>query len=380
MVRPSAQRSRSVFAPVAALSFNAKQFDDCRDFLVKRSADTESIPIVDEAQLLMSVDGRITENKYRFNAIGFSALSNALCSGLNGVFNELAGESRGLYTLNADSNDVATAVGIYNAVLKSRFDLIRERTLLVNHREKTIDGFLGLEHRLLDNTVFFNMVADEIQTKQQSAEFYRAEIIGRELRIYYLDAKTKRHDLYVDPRHIFAGGWYFSNREDTGFAIRAALCVMTKFGAAIESKKKGFHMRHTGADLVGRTAGMISKIAEQEIDMSVVAKNVSRLASTSLNLSDSKKSLDAVTANWAGYLARFKVSREDARQICKNAAMVGADIDPRNPIDVYTREVMNSRTLYDMFCAILRYSRNQYHTTRDALQSAAMQLLIPTNS
>ena len=377
MVRPAAQQSRSVFAPVAALSFNAKQYDECRDFLAARSAQTESIPIVDEAQLAMAADGRVAENNYRFHAIGFAAVSNALSSGLNSVFNELAGETRGKYSVSVDNGDLATAASVYNAVLRSRFEFLRERTLLVNHREKTIEGFLGLEHRLIDNTVFFNMVADEIQAKQPAAEFYRAEVLGREFRVYYIDTKTKRNDIYVDPRHIFAGGWYFSNREDSGFAMRAALCVMTKFGPAVENRYRGMNVRHTGADLLGRAAVMISKSIEREIDMSVIAKNVNRLMSTSLNFSDSKAALDAATENWIEYLGRFKIARDDARQVCKNAAMVGADLDPRNPIDVYTREVMGSRSLYDMFCSILRYSRNQYHTTRDALQSAAMQLLIP---
>lgn len=379
MVRPSAQQSRSVFAPVQALAFNSAQFQDCRDFLTRLSADTESIPIVDEAQLTLSADGRIAENNYRFNAIGFAAVANTLSAGLNSVFNELVGEARGNYSVSRDSGDVATAVSVYNAVLRSRFELLRERTVLVNHRNKTVEGFLGLDHRLLDNSIFFNMVADEMQSKQPAAEFYRAELIGRELRIYYIDTKTKRNDIYVDPRHIFAGGWHFANREDSGYAMKAALCVMTKFGPAIENRKKGYQVRHTGADLLGRAALMISKTADRRMDMDVVAKNVNRLVATSLNFSDSKAVLDAATENWIDYLGRFKINRESAKQICKNAAMVGADIDPRNPIDVYTREVMNARSLYDMFCSILRYSRNQYHVTRDALQSAAMKLLIPNS-
>jgi hypothetical protein len=154
---------------------------------------------------------------------------------------------------------------------------------------------------------------------------------------------------------------------------------MTKFGPAIESYKRGFRIRHTGADLIGRAASMISKTVEREIDMETVAKNINRLTATSLNFSDSKPALDAAIDNWIGYLCRFKITKEDAKQICKNAAMVGADLDPRNPIDVFTRESMNARSLYDMFCSILRYSRNQYHISRDVLQSTAMQLLIPNS-
>jgi hypothetical protein len=375
--RPTASRSRSVFAPVTALSFNSAQKDDCRQFLAQRAADTECVPIVDEAQLVMAADGRIAENGYRFNAIGFSAVANAMISGLNPVFNDLTGESRNSFKTSLSSGDLATAVSIYNMALKARFDNLRERTLLVNHREKTVDGFLGLEHRMLDNAVFFTMGADELESRQPDSVFYRAELIGRELRLYFVDNKTKRNNLYHDPRHIFAAGWYFSNREDSGLAVRASLCVTTKFGAAVASKSSSSAVRHTGADLIGRAAIMIGKLSEEIVDMDAVARGVSRLASTSLNYSESAKSRDAAMSQLVERLGRFKISRDDARQICKNAATVGADLDPRNPMDLYSREVLASRTMYDLFCSILRYSRNQYHTTRDLLQSAAMEILLP---
>lgn len=377
MVRPTAPKSRSVFAPVVALAFNSAQQEDCKHFLSQRASDTECIPIVDEAQLVMSADGRVAESGYRFNAIGFAAVANAIISGLNPVFNDLAGEARNAFKTSFSSGDLATAVSIYNMLLKARFENLRERTLLVNHREKTIDGFLGLEHRMLDNAVFFTMAADELDARQSSAVFYRAELIGRELRLYFIDSKTKRNNLYPDSRHMFASGWYFSNREDAGLAARAALCVMTKFGAAIEPKSRGSAVRHAGADLIGRAAIMIGKLVDNTIDMDAVARGVNRLSTTSLNLSDSTKARELAMSQLVEYLGRFKISREDGRNICKNAAAVGADIDPRNPADLYSRDVLSSRTMYDLFCSVLRYSRNQYHTTRDLLQSAAMEILLP---
>jgi hypothetical protein len=366
-----------VFAPVPALSFSADQVDDCKNFLAQRSSDTECIPVVDEAQLFMAADGRIAENGYRFNAIGFAAVSSALISGLNAVFNDLTGESRNAFKASISSGDLSTAVSIYNMLLKARFENLRERTLLVNHREKTIEGFLGIDHRMLDNSVFFSLAAEELSARQEGATFYRAELIGRELRLYFIDSKTKRNNLYRDPRHMFAGGWYFSNREDSGLAIRAALCVLTKFGAAIEPKSRTSAVRHTGADLVGRAAIMIGKMVERAVDMDAVARGVHRIAGMSLNYSDSTKLREAAMEQWMNYLGRFKVPREDARQICKNAAVVGADVDPRSTLDLYSREVMTSRTVYDLFCSILRYSRNQYHTTRDLLQGVAMEILLP---
>lgn len=376
--RPApAHKLRSVFATVQTATFNSVQFDACREFLGRRSADTEAIPIVDEQQLLMSANGSLAENGYRFNAIGFSAIANALVNGLNGVFNELAGETRYRFASSAANGDLTAAVSIYNMVMRARFDSLRERTLLVNHKDKTIEGFLGLDHRMLDNAVFLNLVSETAVDKQPGAEFYRAEIIGRELRIYYADTKTKRRDLYVDPRHTFAGGWYFSNREDTGFAIRASACLLTKFGAALDAGKKKAHVRHTGADLTGRVAMLVSKTLEQNLDMELIGRGVQRAVNTSLGFSPSKTVLDAATNHWMNYLMKRRVGKEDARQICKNAAVVGSDLDARDPIEVYTKEAMTNRNMYDLFCSTLRYSRNQYHTTRDLLQGVAMELLLP---
>ena len=83
----------SIFAPVPAFAFTAAQFDDCKEFLATRAANTEIVPVVDEAQLSMTADGRLRETGYRFNAIGFAALANSLSSGLNVMFTELSGEN-----------------------------------------------------------------------------------------------------------------------------------------------------------------------------------------------------------------------------------------------------------------------------------------------
>jgi hypothetical protein len=368
---------RSVFAPVPAFSFSASQFEECRNFLEARSASTESVPVVDEAQLVMAADGRITESGYRFNPIGFRALSSVLSVGLSQLFNELSGENvRQLKTLGK-ATDIAAAVSVYNTTLRVRFDALRERNLLVNHRERTIEGFLGLDHRMLDNSVFLETVRNELHDKQPAAEFFRAELLGRELRLYFIDPTSRRTDIYTDPRHTFAAGWYFSNREDTGNAIRASTCLYTKFGVALSSPGSGGRLNHTGADLVGRTAVLAGKVSERVIDMNFVAQRTRALTSLSLEFSDDRASMEAANEKWLSYLMKFKIPREDAKQIIKNTTTVGADIEARDVMDVFTKEVLRTRTAYDLFCSILRCSRGHYHTLRDQLQTTALQILLP---
>ncbi len=369
--------TRSVFAPVPAFAFSAQQLEDCRNFLSTRTANTESVPIVDESQLLMRADGRIAESGYRFNAIGFRALASGLSAGLAQLFNELSGENvRHIKMLGRDT-DIAAAVSVYNTTLRVRFEALRERNLLVNHKEQAIEGFLGLDHRLLDNSVFFEIVLNELTAKQPTAEFFRAELLGRELRLYFIDPATRRSDIHPNSRHTFAAGWYFANREDTGNAIRGNTCLYTKFGVAVEPAGAGARLSHTGADLAGRTAILVSRAADRAIDMSAVAKRVTELMRVSLDFSDDKTTMDAAHEKWLTYLVKFKISRDEAKQLLKTAALVGSDLETRDVLSVYTKEVLRTRTVYDLFCSLLRCSRSQYHVLRDQLQSTALRILLP---
>jgi hypothetical protein len=377
---PVVQNARSVFAPVTVLAFPPAQFESCGAFLSARTADTERVPLADAGQLIMAADGRIAETGYRFNAIGFAAVANALMPGLVGVFNDLSGEARNRHIESADSGELAAAVSIYNTALRSRFETMRERVLLVDHRAKTIDGCLSIEHKMLDNAAFYSNIFEELTAAQPNARFHRAEVTGRELRVYYLDAKSRRTDIYQDPRHLFAGGWYFSNREDAGLALRATNCLFTKFGSAVGAKNKSSHMRHIGADFFGRAAVLIRGAANLAIDMHDVAKAVQRINAISLNFSEDRAAFNKTVQHWCTYLAQFKIGRDAARHICRNAAVVGCDISPRSPVEAYMQDTLASRTLYDLFCATLRYSKNQYHTIRDLLQGAAMQMLFPPQS
>jgi hypothetical protein len=253
-----------------------------------------------------------------------------------------------------------------------------ERSLLVNHKEQAIEGFLGLDHRLLENSTFLNIVTNELFDKQPNAEFSRAELVGRALRLYFINPATRRTDIYADPRHTFAAGWCFSNREDVGNAIHAATCIYTRFGIAVEPPHAATRLAHMGADLSGRTAILISRAAEKEIDMNLVAKQIHRLAHVQLGLSDDKITNDAANASWTTNLMKFKIAKEEAKRVLKNAAMVGSDLAPRDPLDAYSKETLSARSGYDLFCSILRCSKNQYHGVRDVLQTTAMKLLIPT--
>ena len=369
-------RIRSIFAPVTALSFSARQFDDLKQFLAQRSENTDIVPISDVAQLLMTPDGRLAENGYRFNYLGFQALANGLASGLASAFMEIAGETRSRASAEAEPN-LQAAVGIYNMAARARMEAVRERTLLVDHRERVVEGYLGLNHRMLDNSAFLDIVASEIEARQPAAKFQRAELVGRDLRVLYVDPASQRKDIYADSRHTIAAGWAFTNSEDRHKAISAVSCLFTRFGIALERPWASFRMNHVGADLAGRTTTLVGKAAAHKLDMPAVLSQLGKLQTTSLEFTDNPEKLEAAMDRWIQLLVRMGVLRDDAKLIVKNAATVGADLDARDPVETFSRGALSNRTGYDLLCSLLRFARDEPARTRDRMQTVAMDLLLP---
>jgi hypothetical protein len=369
-------RHSNIFAPVTALVFAAHQLDDLRAYLARRSEHTDTITISDVEQLLMAGDGRLAENGYRFNILGFQSLAGGVSRGLGALFADLAGQYLSPGNREVECN-VTAAIGVYNTAVRARIDALRERTLLVNHQERVVEGFLGLNHRRVDNSVFIDTVIDEVKAKQSKAEFYRAELVGRELRLFYIDPKSKRKDIYSDPRHTVVAGWSFENCEDRGKAVNAGGCLLTRFGVALEKPGTSSKLNHVGADIIGRTALLIGRAVTSELDMLAVAAQFAKLQSIPLELVDDPEKFEKAAVKWILFLTRFGIRRDDAKVIVRNAAMVGADCEPRDPVEVYTRSVLGSRTAYDLFCSMLRFARTEPPISRNRLQQAAMRMLLP---
>lgn len=370
-----ATRPRSIFAPVTGLAFKANQREDLQKFLERRAENTEVVPISDVNQLLLSADGRLAESGYRFNYLGFQSLANGISSGLCSVFCELSRENFQVSHQDVEP-DLQAAIAIYNTAVRSRIAALRERSLLVDHRERVVEGFMGLNHRMLDNSAFFEMVQSEADARQ-SAQFHRAELVGRELTLYYVDPATARKDIYSDPGHSIVGGWLFSNREDRGKAMQAVLCLLTKFGAAREKARDNARLTHTGSDLAGRAAIMVSNAFSRELAMPKVLDQLSKLQNQFLGFTDNPKKLEQAYQPWIDQLVRAGVLRIDAKVILRSAALGGADLTPRDTVDVFNNSVLTQRNGYDLLCAILRFARNEPSGSRERLQALAMDMLYP---
>lgn len=370
---------RSIFAPIVALSFSAQQEQDCVDFIAQRNENLEVVPISEESQLLLKADGSLSEGGYRFNSISFTAICNAVSGGLSRVFGEVSGEMPTKLSYS-DLWNIPAAVSIYNTALRVRFEALRERSLLVDHSSRVIDGFIGLNHKFLDNATFFAMVRDRVARMKPNARFHRAELVGRELRLYYVDPTTRRTDIHKDKNHSFAGGWYFCNREDSGNSIRTIPCLYTKFGLALLQDNRKYRLVHVGADLVGKTETAVGKALDYEFDMDELQKRVKYLTEQSLGFTDNKADFDVVVKKWAAVLFQRGINKPANELIARNAGIVGADLVAKSPLVAFSHEVLTQRSIYDLVCAICRYARSQPTVEREKLQATAMEFLVPVGA
>ena len=111
--------------------------------------------------------------------------------------------------------------------------------------------------------------------------------------------------------------------------------------------------------------------------MNRVKEQVSVLLNKNLGFSDDKKIQDVAVSRCISFLGRIGVKRDAAKIIVQNAATVGADIDPKDFSDAYDTRALKGRTMYDLVCSLIRYSKSQPSQTKLNFQAAAMDLLLP---
>jgi hypothetical protein len=369
----------SIFAPVTALSFAQHQEQDCFNFVEKRSANTELVTLSDVDQLTLNAAGMLSDTGYRFNILGFAAVCDAISPGLQRVFNEISGDSTAKLNSADDENySLPAAVSIYNTALRVRFETLRERHIIVDHHDRIFDGFLGLNHKLLDNFAFIELVQNAQNAQSTPTKFYRAELVGRELRLYIIDPTTRLTTVHPDPRHVFAAGWYCCNREDAGNSVRALPCIYTRFGVALAETKHRARIPHVGTDLVGRTTEMLTRTLQHPVSLEDLKRRIDELTSFKLGFTEKQSELSATIAKWSNYLVSLGLAKPITQHIARNAALSGADIEPRNPLDIYTGKVLEARSGYDLVCAMLKYARNQPTHIREKIQVVGFLLLFPS--
>lgn len=365
---------RLVVPPIVS-SYTAGELRRLEDDLALVDDFSSFEPISDPRDVMLSKDGSTLAGKYVLTSVALSQICRTLCPGLIKVINDLAG----LYTGPVRSENPGLALEIYNSMVRNRFELLQDKSLVRNLKSKRIDGIIGAGYRQLSNKEFLDLIEDSATAGSGVLKFGSATRIGRTLVTCYILPKS----FTADPEP-YTLGLYFSNSEVGDCSVKIGNLVRRDSTGerAVGPVKRG-RMIHTGKDFASRVRKSVyTEIANFDRYKVWLAKNLkktlSELPSYSLGFEglDDKKAA-AKMGELAARLARGGLGSQLAERVLYSALYQGKDPEPAKKYETSIRRAQwGTRTAYDLFVSLIRDAARRNLSVRESEEKVAFDLLM----
>lgn len=356
-------------------TFGPRQAQQLTEYLNGVERNTTICPITSPEELMYGRSGRTQRGEYRLTALSFRQLCKILAHGLSTLLPELAG-----VVARADIDDELTdfrrAREIFNGIVTLRFPLLRQYRLLRNEQAKLIDGVVGQKHRSLDNATMFERVNEAVQETASGVVFHTAVVTGRKMTVWY------RHPeplfvVDVDGQPwSFHRGYYFRNAESTGTSVCGSLTIFTRQGTCMMPFTKQGRVMHIGRDFQQRLSKMFQHVLATTVDAQQLQAGVERLLTTPLGYAElGDKARRAFEKEIVHNLSALGLPQRWAAECFENALTVGR-ADPRQLSPARSpRQVLATRTYFDVLCPLLRMARSLPSNRRESVEQVAYRML-----
>lgn len=330
---------------------------------------------VDRARdLELGLDG-VLLGGYRFTSLALKQVCALACPGLYQAITDLAGCGRGP---DAERSDYSfqEAVRIFNRVMAVRFEgrFAARIRLLVNLRTKLIDGVLGPRYVLVDNAEIYERARAAASEGARPMVFHQATLTGRRLQLRFVEPGPL-FQLPGAPPEVFQAGMHFANSEVGGeSSVRAAiLLVRARGGGAAMGSYLGGRRVHTGKDFVARLGTLFAAAAAVEFDPARLRGRMEQLRQQPLGLdADPDRRRDRLRTLGA-ILHEHHIGRTIAHRALLQCVHSGAaPVEPPYPAG---EQMVRSRTVYDLYCALTSSGQVLYATAQEAIEQVAYAIL-----
>lgn len=352
--------------------FKAVEFDDLRVELRRVDSATMIMPIDTVAQLELNEKGELL-NGYRFTTTAFRQLSQMLAVGLSGLLYDVSGRRR-----RKDATEVeyspASAIAIYNRLIRLRFVRVMGRQIVRNTEDRTIDGFVGPKYRYLSNIDFMARVEADLDS---NVKFHRAYLYGRHVAMRFVS--PDRLSIVRQPKpHVYAIGQHYANSEIGGAAVRSAPVIMTGSGAAALGPYVG-RLAHAGRDFGRDLAKLIASTAAAVPPKADFDKWLTRLQERSLLADNVELDADSLSEG-RDYVLRRLVARGITRGIADRVSALSfygpAFASMKEAPSFFSNTLaIKTRTAYDVFVALTEAPVKLPIAMRERIERVAYQLL-----
>lgn len=307
--------------------------------------------------------------QYRFTTAALSQVCSVLCPGFGQVLYDIAGIRRSAREGLPVRYSPREAVRCFNAMVRFRGDRLVNSELILDRRNRTVEGFVGPDYQFFANLDFWNRVQQFLSTVEGHAFFSGATYQNRRLSLRYrfrdpaftIQAKGGK-------REPFYGGWHFSNSEVGDCAVHMSAILLRKWGNSttlvpLPDVKKLVH-RGSRTSFTDKLESMFKTLSGKSGIARSLKGPVEQLVETSLGLGGLPKSHQRQVKVLKAKLVRGKLGPRLADAVIEHVLFCGSykvDVirkEHASPASfeelerAVDTEVFEARTVFDLFNAL----------------------------
>ena len=356
--------------------FGPQKIESLHSVLREMDTATERALPREPADLQLTREGCTVSERYKFTSTAFQQLASLVAPGMGKVLPDVCGMTP-VMSVRDDMVDGLAALAFWNSVVDVRFPMLSRYYLLRNTRTRTVEGLLGASHQYLCNLDLFSLATGEFHAQRPDVVPYAAEVIGRQFMLWCRAAEPLFTETVDGRDWSVHAGYYLTNGEATGSAVRMTQAFFTPQGVCLGPYKNfGSRVSHTGRWFQRRLGESLAKLAAAPVDAGALQRGLRRMRDRSLGFTEdaSREERKEYAERLATALRVRGTSRQIAREVVSRACAVGrfdaAVVQTHNVGKLYA-----SRTLFDLFAALLWFARRLETYRRERLEQIAFAML-----
>lgn len=370
-------RRVEVYQKAKLTRFSAKKAGDLSSALRHLDAVTTVQSAVEPEELQLDDEGK-TKEGYTFTRAAFNQVAQIIAPGLSKFIPDITGTT----VLPDDRErlvDGVRAVEFWNELVDLRFSLFTNQRIIRNTEERTIEGIVGHKHQFLGNWELYREVVETLAGYDQHRDvtMFAAVLVGRRFSVWFRNPKPLFTRTVDDKPWPFYYGYYFTNGEATGTAVRGTLAVFNRAGPALAAYRKfGRRVTHTGKDFRNRVNGMVNELAEAKFPTQEIEDGFDAMMTQSLgfeaswNETQRKEQIKKLIHS----LSLLGVAKNLATEVVEAGLSKGRWQGEHRPPILEVSRLYATRTLLDLFVTLLWIARRVDLSRREKMEQAAYEI------
>jgi hypothetical protein len=356
----------------ATLCFSQSKLVSLQHALEQLDSSTTILSVQGLEELTLRADGRTTVGGYRYTSVAFHQLTGMLARGSATLLRDLSGSQR----RPGQAANGQLARRVFNDILALRLPSLTGCRLVRNEAGKVIDGLLGPNHRILENSALLKQVQSVAATTERGMGFFAGVLMGRRLMLWYREPQAVAVTVAEGKTWNLYPGFYFANGEVRGTGMRGTAALLTPRGCCLgDYSEYGDRMAHQGRNFEHRLDKLFRTLCSREFPLARLVVGLQLLAQTPLGFGESPiDPQDHQHKRWLAHrLGDLHVPANLAKLVVEHAVRVSS-VQPELPWPV-TMSMRAQRTALDFWSALITVARRLPLAKRELLERAGWHML-----